>query len=500
MARLLIHLTITFEIITKTFRSCGCPLGDIRSVRFLLDGRFYRHEKSHMMRARLALELPSIAKVSTVVCLLACSTLVSCGIFGPAKKQPSTEAKHVENDEDEVEDAHIDTIEWTHISEAEVPPITSRRPSSKSVVKSTYHVVLLAPFDASDFRSTSDRLNGRMLRMLEFYVGTKYALDFLIHDVSIDFSVIDTESQPFFDRDFADHPKIAQADIIIGPYFTENVEALSNFAAREGKVLLSPWNTTPFVRDNPFYVQMRPSLQLHAQALTTFARSRFPSEKLMLLTKNEKRDTAILKYFQQTNRMVDESVLVKLRELLVDDIADPSLSEHITTIMLEDSIRSFIIPIWSDEPFVIAALAKLNYAKADQDLTVFGLPQWMEMKKMDYDYYENLNVHVSSAKPAVYDRPDDRRLRAYYFERLGSIPGTEVYYGKDLMVWLASLLQHHGTIITEGFTNSQAGLTTQQFEIGAVYGGDGETIDYYENRYLQILRFKDYKFRPVQKF
>ena len=420
--------------------------------------------------------------------------LSSCGIFGPTTKQTTTQTKHVEDSGADSTAVKVDTIRWTTLSEEAVPPITSRGLSSATTFKDRYKVVLLAPFDA---QMTSDRLSGRMLKMLEFYVGVRYALDILVHDVAIDFSVIDTEATMSFDRDFNEFPAVQEADIIIGPYFTENLEAVAKFAAEKGKILLSPWNTTSFVDQNPFYVQMRPSLGLHASELMTFARSKFAADKIMLLTKNQPRDTAVLSYFQDANSVFSQNTLQQIPELLVDDIGDPLLSEHIAILMLEDSMQSFIVPVWSDEPFVIAALAKLNYAKADQNLTVFGLPQWMEMKKMDYDYYDNLDVHVSSTKPADYGQPDDRMLRSYFFERFGTLPGNDAFYGKDLMVWLTFLLHQYGTMISDGFNAEDDIGSTQKFAIGAVYGDDGETIDFYENRHVQILRFKDYRFQSV---
>ncbi|NND09515.1 MAG: hypothetical protein HKN87_24355 [Saprospiraceae bacterium] len=425
--------------------------------------------------------------------------LPSCGIFGPTSKQSSTQTKHIEETTIDSNVATVDTIRWTRVSEEMVPPITSRGPVSTSVFKDTYKVVLLAPFDARDFQTTAARLNTRMRKMLEFYVGTCFALDFLVHDIAIEFSVVDTEERAFFEKDFTKIPTIVQADILIGPYYTENLEAVANFAGEQGKILLSPWNTTPFVKHNPYYVQMRPSLELHAGRITEHARSRFATDKIMILTKNLPRDTSVLPYFQRANAVVSQHTNEGIPELLVDDIGDPLLSEHLTNIMLVDSLQSFIVPVWSDEPFVIAALAKLNFAKADQYLTVFGLPQWMDMKKMDYDYYENLDVHVSSTKPASYDQDDDRQLRSYFFERLGSLPGNDAFYGKDLMVWLTTLLKNYGTKISDGFGDEVEFKSTQDFDIGAVYGDDAESIDFYQNRHLQMLRFKNYEFRPVQQ-
>ncbi len=423
---------------------------------------------------------------------------VGCGIFsgGSGKKSGSTDtAEEIEKEEVPV----VDTVEWTVVPENEVPPILVRETGPSSQFKDTYKVVIVAPFDAEDMQFQSDRLNPRMIRMIEFYIGFRYALLNLVEDVNIELSTVDTEDYINFEREFMDIPVLSEADIIIGPYHTNHVKALANYALEEQKVLISPWNTTQIDLQNPFYVRLRPDLKMHASVLTEYARTLFDVEELLLLTRNNPRDKETLTHFQDVNSELEKPGPVKeIRELLIDDIGDPELSEHLTTIISEDSLKSVILPVWYDEPFIIAALAKLNFAKADQELTVFGLPQWMDLQKMDYDYYESLHVHVSSAKPISFTSRVDKALQRYYFDTYGDIPSSEIYYGKDIAVWVSDLLRHAGTIISEGFSLPAPPNMSHQFEMVSVLG-DEEEIIYHENRHVDVLKFEDYHFQAVDK-
>ena len=425
-----------------------------------------------------------------------------CGIFAPASSGDSTQTR--EAPEPKVVDtiSDVDTVHWSYVPETEVAPITERGRVSTSVFKEQYNVVLLVPFDARSFQSVEDRLSSRSARMLQFYTGIRYALDYLIHNVSIHLQIIDTESVPDFAQRVNELEALQNADVIIGPYLSENVEAVAEFAKTNGKILISPWNTAEVTSDNPLYIRLRPSLRVHAQVITADVRSKYDPEDVRLFSRNNRRDTSALKFFQEASRnlSVNDGRPSDLPELLVDDIADPLFGDYLDTLMVTDSLRAFVIPNWYDEPFIIAALARLNFSKADQEVTVYGLPQWMDMLRMDYDYFENLHVHVSSAKPLSYDSPFDQQLRRHYFERVGELPGEDVFYGKDVMLWLSNLLSNAGTLITEGFTDASNGGSTQKFEMIGVLGDDGETIDYYENRFVRILQFHNYRFELAEKY
>ena len=424
----------------------------------------------------------------------------SCGIFGPSSStqtgEDDTNRGVVITDEVET----MDTIVWSKVSEEEAPPIVERaRRGAKSEFKSSYNIVLLAPFDASRFQSASDRLSSRTARMIEFYAGMKYAFDRIDLPVNFNLSVIDTEVDPDFKYNFQEDTVIQNADLIIGPYQTSNIQPVAAFAKYEGKMMLSPWNTAEVTVENPFYIQLRPSLSTHADAILAYAKNRFTTDKMRILAKNDARAEMAIRLFQEANKKIEERMDAdQIPTIVVDDISNEELGEDLTLQMEVDSFQGVIIPEWADEPFVIAALAKLNFTKAGKDLTVFGLPQWMEMERMDFDYYESLNVHVSSEKPLSFDDADSKALRSYYFNRYGDVPSSDAYYGMNVLQWSTYMLATYGTNFTNGLNQPMEDETHFPFKIGPVFGLDGESINYYENRHISIFEFENYAFKSVR--
>ena len=117
---------------------------------------------------------------------------------------------------------------------------------------------------------------------------------------------------------------------------------------------------------------------------------------------------------------------------------------------------------------------------------------------MDYNYYENLNVHISLAAPLEYKTGAAGALKQSYFSRYGELPGDEAYYGMDVMRLVAGLLKSEGTMIVNGLGNWKSD-SDYIFDFVAVFGEDGERIDHYENQHVQIVKFQDYRFVAADK-
>ncbi|NND34730.1 MAG: hypothetical protein HKN76_19240 [Saprospiraceae bacterium] len=438
------------------------------------------------------LQLPLSGSKLCCLFFVAVLGMAGCGIFGPAaKKETDPDSDVAKTPSERV--SEVDTITFVENSEEEFPPITERETTKVTEHKSIYNIVLLAPFSAKRMQREGDFASARMIRMIEYLAGIEYGLESCISGIDIQLNVIDTDNDVEFKPTFSEMPALIEADIIIGPYFTERVEAISSFALEQQKVIVSPWNTSKLSTANPYYIQMRPSLKTHALKIDQFVTSRSSLDQIMLMTKNDPRDIETLTFFQGNIPAGPDG---RKRELIIDDIGNPDLTDSLSLYVSEQGYRDFIVPVWQDEAFVIAALSKLNFAQGEEKITVYGLPQWMEMSRMDYDYFENLSVHLSSARPARYVSQDSKSFTHSYYQKYGDLPGDDAYYGLNTIKWLAELLKVNGTDITSDLGIEVPDLD-QRFELTAIFGDDGESIHHYENQFINILRFSEYRFEEV---
>jgi hypothetical protein len=289
---------------------------------------------------------------------------------------------------------------------------------------------------------------------------------------------------------------IGGADVVIGPYLSKNLKVVSDYCRDNGKVLISPWNSTEVVTDNPDFYQMRPSLTHHCEALLKYAKSKNLNEEILIIS-DATRNTGIVDEIQNFHKKLEGNPNVKdLNHYAVRDINSSNIIEEMTNLWTKDSIRSIVVPIWSPESFVISLLSKINFAKANREITVYGLPQWMDMQRMDFALYENLNVHVSSVHPIINNTPKRAAFRNHYFSTYGTLPDQDTYYGLDFAEWFQSTLGEHGLDFS---TPPSSSATDQLFDFMTVMSSDGEFEGYRTNTHIDILRFDNYKFESVKK-
>lgn len=437
--------------------------------------------------------LPRLNGSDRILILVLALAWSGCALFKPAGDKSPTVTDTSPDETEEV--VKVDTIEWEIVSEEDAPPISDRGPSTKSIFKDTYQVALLAPFASDQVQYESAQLSGRTNRLIQFYLGLKYGLERLVTSIPITVRVVDTEKAGRTPQKLPELPEVREADLIIGPYFNEELIPVADYAKSAGKVILSPWNSGEVVVDNPFFVQVRPSLESHCRFLTREIRKRYDPGEIMLIGKNSDRPS--LHHCQQEHRRLEQTTAIdSLAEFITEDVSDPSLADTLRA-KIEAGTKAFLIPKWSDEPYVISILSKLNFAKADSTVTVFGLPQWATFNRMDFDYYENLNVHISSARPLRMNSEKAKTFRKAYFDRYGAYPTDEAYFGMELMQVVSYLLSQNGTLIYEGFSDLRTQDFAHDFEFVQIFGEDGESIKYYLNQHLNLYRFINYRFEKV---
>ena len=179
-------------------------------------------------------------------------------------------------------------------------------------------------------------------------------------------------------------------------------------------------------------------------------------------------------------------------------------------IMNETDTMVFIIPSWSSESFIYSFLRKVDLARIPVDdngselpqkyIVIYGMPQWMTFERIDYDYYEQLNVHVSSNSFINPLSPEVQFFKRRYFDRFGSVPNEEAFLGYDIMLYFGRMINKHGTKFQ--YVLEQESLQTMHtlFDFERVVlpvstGFENGEIQQFENKHINILKFEDFQFQ-----
>lgn len=428
----------------------------------------------------------------------------------------------------------MDTVRWTVVSEDRNPPIIEEGgseyqpgaiPGTNPVTPGTapisqvgttptgsrllsgYNVDFALPFLTDRYLGSEDAVDANSQWALHFYSGAKMALDEIRGTATVDFNVNvqDTRATPEKTRTISMSPEFTQSQLVIGPYLKTNVTALAEAARGKETVLISPYSAAAGVsQNNPNYVQVNPTLETHMRALLRHAYQTQRADRIILVTGTDPSQRDRLAYLQDEYKILTGNAQVQpLEEVQVNmNNAGTNFSQY-----LSGRKTVFIVPIYEDESFVANFLRVLYSATRDefgQNVAVYGLPQWIDFTRINFDYYEGTNVHVSSSVYIDKLNPAVREFRRKFFERFAALPREEAFVGYDVTRYFLRMAAEHGTRFQYALEANPEDLLHTRFRfepVAVVPAGatnfEQSQLDRFENKFVNILQFKEYAFKRV---
>ncbi len=416
----------------------------------------------------------------------------------------------------------MDTVEWTDAGSSANDPIESdpsqyleEEPNtsdpnsgnnSGTGILGTYNVAMMIPFNADKVNDLEGGVHASSIAALQFYEGAKMALDQLSNEgANLNISVMDTKWSETELNSTLNRSAVQNAHLIIGPFSTKPLDKAAEFAKTNQKTLVSPVNTSGNITSqNPFYIQVNPSLQSHCEAIMKHALDNYSPEQIVLVVRDKDVEISRLKYFQDIHRSISGSNSKPLKEYRIDSKIAQEFGElDFLSYIKKDQTTVFIVPSYSNETFVSNIMRQIEIAKGRNEVVVYGMPRWMEFERISFDYFENLKLHVSSAN---FVNKDDTKIKDFirkFYEQYGTIPDEDAFRGYDISLYFGRQLMKNGIYFKDVIDTETDQMMSTKFEFERnVTPEDAanerfDKINYIENKYVNILKFEDYYFQKV---
>lgn len=470
--------------------------------------------------------------------ILLVTALPSCGWLKPAT-DPSKEKVYKDEEVGEIQGTKIfdpetgtyrtvyevnekvDTVQWKELSEDKFPPIKTDTPitggtkptpgeptpgpgNTGGAGDGTGDISILLPFLAN---SSSSGVPSNSLWALNFYAGAKLAYEGLEADGSkFKVSVMDTEASTGKVGNLLKSGDLPNSDLIIGPYKRETVEVMQAFSKRNKVPLVVPYTAQMgMAEDNHFYIQVNPSLKSHCEAITKHIRKKHQPENVVLVALDLPEEKARFKYFQDANTLIEKGKTgKKFQELLVSERGASFHNIDVAKYIKPGATTVFVVPSWSNQTFIYSLLRHLLSKQGEgEDIIVYGMSMWLDFEQIDFEYYEKLRLHVSSAS---YINNNDERVRQFrrkYFDTYGTVPNEEAFLGYDVMLYFGKMLAKHGKGFPVKLDTSPSDVLHGRFEFNRIvlyperHKEDLDYFDQLENTFVHILRFRDFHLQPA---
>ncbi len=407
----------------------------------------------------------------------------------------------------------VDTVTW-RTPTAGLPPVkaipnsdasstTTVETEGESIPESTnldvYNVGIFLPFLTSRSAGT---ISSKSKLALQFYAGVKMAIsDLQNKNINLNVKVFDTNANPTKVNEILANPEMQSMNLILGPVKKKNVKIVAEFGKAFKIPVVSPISPSKNGTKNPYLVQVNPSFKKHSQAIMRHILKDNDADQVVLLVRDTPKEKRRLKYFQDARFEIAKTTdITPMKEMIVSSLSSEWTNVNFEGYLNTDKKTIFVIPSWDNEGFVNAMVRVLRIAKNTNELAVYGMPQWMKFKKISYDYFESLNVHLSSANYIDVENPKIISFRKRFFRLYDDIPTKYAYQGYDDMMFFGEMLQKHGTQFQVELDHESDENLHTQFHFTPAVGSDAldsETydIDYYENEFVYILEFQDFHYQ-----
>lgn len=295
----------------------------------------------------------------------------------------------------------------------------------------TLRASLLLPFHKNG------RVNGSMV---DFYRGLLLAMDDLKHEgYDIELSVFDTEgSEAGVTRIMQDEPLFYEAQLIIGPVYSEEISVVLSHAEENNIPVISPLADVASLQSGVLFQMQADSDSKYDKFERIFDGSR---EVVIIHTPSMDREyEAKMREFSAGHTIYELNYEFDRESMFFPRNADGSNGEQIdiTEFMHSKTNKIFVVPA-SDETEVDRVLTTLSSTKASilgrggvmGDYIVVGNRRWKQISSIDKQTFFNNNTlflvpyHASRGNDAIL------QFDARYVSSYGVLPTMYSYRGYD---------------------------------------------------------------------
>lgn len=279
-------------------------------------------------------------------------------------------------------------------------------------------------------------------------------------------------------------PEFKTMDLIIGPFTAGPFEEISAFAKTNNIPIVSPVSgVNKVLFKNPTAVKALPSAITQMEFVAQHIHKERGNENILMISSGILREMKIAAAFSN-----------EMNRLRVADGKDSIKSTRgfsgVEALLKKDVMNVIVIPS-NSQAFVTDLLRSLHTLAEKYQITVYGMPQWMEFENLDAEYMQVLNLHFAAPYFVDYKSTHTQLFLTRYRNAFGGDPTIYAFSGYDVTLFFLRQLFEHGTGFIAHLADAKQEGIQQSFRF---VKSDAESG--YENTGLRIVHISDYELVP----
>jgi LysM repeat protein len=342
--------------------------------------------------------------------------------------------------------------------------------------------------------------NDQMLssrNFLEFMEGSLLALDSLKNEgIAVNVFIFDTKKSPTRTREIISLPEFRKMDLIIGPFYSFNVDIVSEFSRTNCIPMISPLSgEVGPVENNPFLFQLNPGYKTEYERIADFL-SGFSDKNIVLIHGIDSLERIKYNYLKEdllqllSAKSPNDSVF--LREIVYDYTTNASLSQDLQKNLSLTKENIVVVPE-TDEAFVGTVVTQLYFQLKTYSISVVGMPHWYTFQNIDFLYYHKLSLSYFSPYYFSYDSSNVKHFLKDYRNRFYAEPVTlskkgspYAFLGYDISYNFLKIMNTYGKKFILHLDEIQGNEIMNDFHFIPVGGNGG-----FENHSLVLVKFHE---------
>ena len=362
--------------------------------------------------------------------------------------------------------------------------VTPTKPAEKPI-----NLAILLPFSAQYYSPTVafDSLPDKSASAVEFYEGVLTGIDYLkTQGFTPNIQVYDTQNNVDKVLSILSKPELKQATLIIGPLYNGELKPVATFCKENKIYLLSPNSpSNQITTANPYYVALNPSIETHCEAIYNYVQKTYSGKRIVAIAGNKTGEIALSKLFPIFDRQASKEKYGTATVFNHTYTGTENIESYLSATQ-----QNVVVVTSFTELTAVDLVNKLYALRKKYDITLFGMPTWVDMENLDLSYLAALDYHYTTEFWINDQNTDHNKFKQNFFYKYGIKPTEFAAKGYDLMLYSGNLLKNFGADrLTEGIRNKTSnGIYTQYYFEPMPY--NAAQPNYLENKYINIIQYR----------
>ena len=365
----------------------------------------------------------------------------------------------------------------------------------KGEKKEEYAIAFFLPFHADEANAIElekiikgdAQFSNKTNVALQFYEGAILAIDSLKKqnlNAKIFFYDVD-EKDSLSMIAILKKPELASMDLIIGPLYGSSFMPIANFAKEHEIAIVSPFTqVNKILFNNPYVSKVTPSITLHVEQMAHFVADTFKTQNIILINNSNTKEVSFFNAFRNTAN----ADLLKAGVLPSDSVKIASGHSNMQSMLSASKLNIIILPS-NNQSYVTEFISHLNSINREKfKIVLFGLQNWMNYDNLDFEYLNNLSLHIPANTFVDYKNVSTQNFIQTYRSKYKTEPEMYVYQGFDVAYCFISLLQKEGSGFLKQLSAKKYSGISSNYQFAQFPSESG-----FENKFVYILKYKDYQ-------